>query len=73
MFNAAETEKLLTMQQKARLLELLASGNSLPWTDVDDELRALMLVQPGHRRVENATLNNWGWAVAMLAAPPETP
>jgi hypothetical protein len=73
MFDANETLNKLTTEQTARLLELLASGNSLPWIDIDDELRALSLVQPGHRRVENATLNNWGWAVAMIAAPPETP
>jgi hypothetical protein len=73
LFDPNETLEVLTLRQKERLLELLASGNSLPWTDIDDELKAMSLVQPGHRRVENATLNNWGWAVAMLAAPPETP
>lgn len=65
MFDTNEMLSKLTTEQRARLLELLASGNSLPWIDIDDELKALTLVQPGHRRVENATLNNWGWQIAM--------
>jgi len=72
MFDPDETLAALGAPHKARLIELLKSGNSLPWTQIDDELRALRLVQRGHRRTENATLNNWGWAVAMKAAPPET-
>jgi hypothetical protein len=71
MFDPDETLDALSAPQKARLIELLASGNSLPWTEIDDELRALRLVQPGHRRTANATLNNWGWSVAMKATPPE--
>jgi len=71
MFDPNETLATLTMPQKLRLIDLLQSGNSLPWTETDDELKALKLVQPGHRRVENATLNNWGWSVAMKAAAPE--
>ena len=66
MFDADKTIAGLTSPQKARLIELLESGNSLPWTEADDVLKALKLVQPGHRRAENATLNNWGWTVAML-------
>ena len=73
MFEANKTLAALTALQKARLIELLQSGNSLPWTEIDDELKALKLVQPGHRRTENATLNNWGWSVAMKAASPESP
>ena len=73
MFDPNETLEVLNLRQKERLVELLQSGNSLPWTDVDDELKAMSLVQPGHRRVENAILDNWGWSVAMMAAPPETP
>lgn len=65
MFNPDETLTTLSGIQKARLIELLESGNSLPWAEVDDDLKALKLVQPGHRRTENATLNNWGWSVAM--------
>jgi hypothetical protein len=65
MFDPDETLATLSALQKVRLVELLNSGNSLPWTATDDELRALRLVQPGHRRTENATLNNWGWSVAM--------
>jgi hypothetical protein len=73
MFDPNETLAVLTAPQKARLIDLLQSGNSLPWTEIDDELKALKLVQPGHRRVENATLNNWGWSVAMKAASPGLP
>ena len=73
MFDPNETLAVLTAPQKARLIDLLQSGNSLPWTEIDDALKALKLVQPGHRRTENATLNNWGWAVAMKAASPESP
>lgn len=73
MFNPEETLAMLTAPQKMRLIDLLQSGNSLPWTEIDDELKALKLVQPGHRRAENATLNNWGWTVAMKAASSETP
>jgi len=73
MFNPEETLAMLKAPQKMRLIDLLQSGNSLPWTEIDDELKALKLVQPGHRRAENATLNNWGWSVAMMAASPESP
>jgi len=73
MFNPEETLATLTPPQKARLIELLLSRNSLPWTEIDAELKTLKLVQPGHRRSENATLNNWGWSVAMKAASPESP
>lgn len=65
MFDADEILAGLTGPQRDRLTELLVSGNSLPWTAVDDELQALRLVQHGHRRTENAALNNWGWTVAM--------
>lgn len=73
MFNPEETLAALTAPQKARLIELLLSRNSLPWMEVDAELKTLKLLQPGHRRAENATLNNWGWSVAMKAASPESP
>jgi hypothetical protein len=73
MFDPHKTLAALTAEQKARLIDLLGAGNSSPWTDVDDELKALKLVQPGHRRPENAALNNWGWTVAMKAASPESP
>lgn len=72
MFDPNETLSALTPPQKTRLVELIESGNSLPWTDIDNELKALMLVQPGHRRVDNATLNNWGWSVAMILQAPPT-
>lgn len=73
MFDADEALAGLTGPQRERLVDLLHSGNSLPWTAIDDQLKALRLVQPSHRRTENATLNNWGWSVAMKATPPETP
>lgn len=73
MFDAKETLGALTSLQKARLVELVEAGNTLPWADIDSELMALRLVQPGHRRQDHTTLNNWGWSVAMMATSPEPP
>lgn len=73
MFDLEKTLATLSTSQKARLIELLKAGNTLPWAEIDEGLLALRLVQPGHRRDDHTTLNNWGWAVAMKAAPPEVP
>jgi len=73
MFDPEKTLSALSASQRIRLIELLEAGNTLPWAEIDDDLLTLRLVQPGHRREDHTTLNNWGWSVAMMAAPPETP
>ncbi|WP_144037614.1 hypothetical protein [Sphingopyxis sp. KK2] len=67
MFDALETAGGLTKRQEKRLIALARACTAMPWSEDDDRLRSLKLVQrsgwPLSARF--AEINAWGWTVAL--------